>query len=103
MTVERTGRKVRVRTVSQREMVALRRVLAQSRFSELEERYGCLGSCSDFNECRLEVSQGGRVHKVVVYSPAAQPGDGAQVWRFMSAWKAVKRVAGLSGLKDACP
>jgi hypothetical protein len=85
---------------------ALRRIIDQSRFSTLRDRYGCT-QCFDTGGCWLEVSSGFGKHSVLVlpYLDLSGPNqkDAADIQRFMEVWKMVKRIAGLSGVKDMCP
>ena len=102
ITIERPGRKPKVRKLSSRDWQTLTHVLKDSRFDELEPRYGCPGSCDDFAECHLEVRQGASLHKVVMYSPPASAIELSVVQRFMSVWRTVKLLGDVR-VKDVCP
>jgi hypothetical protein len=85
---------------------ALKRIIDQSRFWTLRDRYGCT-QCFDTGGCRLDVSSGTRKHTVLVLPYLGMSGpdqqDAADIRRFMEVWKMVKKIAGLSGVKDICP
>jgi hypothetical protein len=107
ITIERPGRKAKVWRIQPKDVDALRRALDSAAFAALRDRYGC-AECSDNPVCSLRVSSGQQARTVAVhaYFPSADGVDRqemAEVRRFMSVWRAVKRLARLDGMKDVCP
>jgi hypothetical protein len=84
---------------------ALKRLIDQSGFWTLRDRYGCT-QCFDTGSCRLQVSSGSKKHSVVVLPYLGMSGpnqqDAADLRRFMKVWKMVKQIAGLGGAKNMC-
>ncbi|PYU91866.1 MAG: hypothetical protein DMG08_14250 [Acidobacteria bacterium] len=108
VTIERSGKSARrVRRVRGRDVNALKRSIEESGFSHLHSRYGCF-QCSDNPVCSLMVTLGGVTKEVRLYQymssglPLSSP-EAEDVRRFMTVWRAVKRLAGLSGAKEFCP
>lgn len=104
--VERPGRRTRVQHVSASTLNTLSRSLRENDIFALRNVYGC-SACSDNPCCTLEITDGVNTRRVHVYaSPPGSQGFGVQdsgeIGRFLSVWKMVKQLAGLSSAKDAC-
>jgi hypothetical protein len=105
ITVERSGRRTRVKRISAGALNALRESLRVNDIFALRPVYGC-SACSDNPCCALEVADGVRTRRVQVYASSPHDRvdvqDTAEVNRFISAWNAIKQLAGLSSAKDSC-
>jgi hypothetical protein len=102
--IERIGRRSRVRHVSADALSALRQGLRENDIFGLRDVYGCK-ECSDNPSCELEISDGVNTRRVIVYADPFKRADvheSAEVSRFMSEWKIIKQLAGLSSVKDVC-
>jgi hypothetical protein len=107
VTLERPGRRTRVLHVSAGALNKLRQSLRENDIFALRDVYGC-SACSDNPSCRLDITDGASTHRVLVYA-SFPPGsdrvdvrDISEVKRFMSLWRVIKQVAGLSSVKDWC-
>ena len=105
ITIERSGRTSRVKYVSTGALNGLRQSLRENDIFALRNVYGC-SACSDNPSCTLEITDGVSTRRVQVYAnfphDRVDVQDTAEVSRFFSVWEIIKRLAGLSSVKDAC-
>jgi hypothetical protein len=108
LTIERPRKKPRVKQLSASAVSVLRQSLNENNFAGLRDRYGC-AECTDNPSCRLELKTASSSQVVVLYayfsSESADTGaqEAAEVRRFVSIWRTIKQLAGLSSMKDLCP
>jgi hypothetical protein len=102
LTVERPNNKPKPHRISERELSRLRQVLEMNSWDTLRGTYGRAG-CNDCPRCVLEVKSGSRLKRIVIYGGEEPSAASSDVGRFLSMWQAIKAVAGLSRMRNACP
>jgi hypothetical protein len=99
-------KKIKVKRIKPSDIETLRRTFDQGVFASLRSTYGCT-QCFDAGGCFLKVSSGMWKHSVSVIPyinmSTEYQKDAADIRRFMEVWKLIKRIAGLSSMKDMCP
>jgi hypothetical protein len=103
LTVDRPSKKPQTRRLTEKELDQLRQALKESNWGALNSVYGCPRSCDDFPRCSIDATSGGVSNRVVIYQAEKPTPVSKEVGRFLSVWKVVKALAGLVGVKDACP
>ena len=105
LTIIRPGKKKRVRRLERRELESVRQTIEGARFDSVSPRLGLKGICDDCSRCFLIVDTGRgphRVDRIAESALEAAPVVTEEDRRFRVVWDAIKSVAGVQGVPDAC-